>query len=197
MKISNLKYLFNNLNDGCVLAFYGKKWTAKIIPFFTREIAGEDAPQHVGIIYEVKRSENKLTFKLSEQGFHGGQYRDVEIVKYGEIYYTTDNYFLKQEFVKMFQVDMNEDQIKLGIADAISQIGKKYGYTRLIFGIELLEKIFTKEFQRKLFLKINKKEKQRVCSTHVQFNLRKAGLKIPLDTWCSPLEITKLDIYKK
>lgn len=201
MNSENLQNLFENLQDGTVLAFYRSGLIGSIIPFFTREKKGEIAPHHVAIVYEVCRSastySNRVfcTFKLSEQGFHGGKYRNVEIVKYAGIFYTTDEYFLKQESVKMFKTKMTVSQIQAGIIDAIGQVGKKYGFTRLVLGAEFLEKILPKKFQQKLFAKFNKKEIQRVCSTHIQFNLRKAGFDLPKDTFYSPLEITKLDIY--
>ena len=201
MNSNNLKDLFENLQDGTVLAFYRGGLIGSIIPFFTREKKGEKAPHHVAIVYEVCRSAStysnrvSCTFKLSEQGFHGGKYRIIEIIKYDDIFYTTDEYFLKQESVKMFKTKMTDSQIQAGIIDAIGQVGKKYGFTRLVLGAEFLEKILPKKFQQKLFAKFNKKEIQRVCSTHIQFNLRKAGFDLPKDTFYSPLEITKLDIY--
>lgn len=195
MKSNNLEYIFNNIGEGSVLAFYGEKWTSKIIPFFTREKRGEVVPQHCGIAYQIQRSENNCSFYLSEQGFHGGQYRKIEIIKFGGLYYTIDAYFLKQKFIKIFKLRLTVAQIQIGISDAISQIGKKYGYNRLIFGWEFLEKVIPDDWQRKIYLRLNKKEMVRVCSTHIQFNLRKMGFDVPLDTFLTPLEITKLPFY--
>lgn len=199
MNRENLKNLFENLQDGTVLAFYRGGFIGSIIPFFTREKKGEIAPHHVAIVYEVKKEDSATmsvcSFKLSEQGFHGGKYRTVEIIKYDDTFYTADEYFLKQDSVKMFKTKMNDSQIQAGIIDAIGQVGKKYGFTRLVLGAEFLEKILPKKIQQKLFARFNKKEIQRVCSTHIQFNLRKAGFDLPKDTFYSPLEITKLDIY--
>lgn len=203
MNSENLQDLFENLQDGTVLAFYRGGLIGSIIPFFTREKKGEQAPHHVAIVYQVKKIDSATmsvcSFKLSEQGFHGGKYRTVDIIKYNgyndDIFYTTDEYFLKQESVKMFKTKMTDSQIQAGIIDAIGQVGKNYGFTRLVLGAEFLEKILPKKFQQKLFARFNKKEIQRVCSTHIQFNLRKAGFDLPKDTFYSPLEITKLDIY--
>ena len=199
MNSENLQDLFENLQDGTILAFYRSGLIGSIIPFFTREKKGEQAPHHVGIVYQVKKIDSATmsvcSFKLSEQGFHGGKYRTVEIIKYDDIFYTTDEYFLKQESVKMFKTKMTDSQIQAGIIDAIGQVGKNYGFTRLVLGAEFLEKILPKKFQQKLFARFNKKEIQRVCSTHIQFNLRKAGFDLPKDTFFSPLEITKLNIY--
>ena len=199
MNNKNLQDLFENLQDGTVLAFYRGGLIGSLIPFFTREKKGEEAPHHVGIVYQVQRhafnNHSICHFRLSEQGFHGGQYRDVEIVKYDDSYFTNDEYFLKQQSVKMFKTKMTDLQIQLGIIDAVGQIDKKYGFTRLILGAEILEKLLPQKFQEKLFARFNKKEVQRVCSTHVHFNLRKAGFDLPKNTFYSPLEITKLNIY--
>lgn len=191
MKPNNFKEIFDNIQDGTVLAFYGQKWTAKIIPFFTREKRGEKAPQHVAIAYEVKRNKSTCVFKLSEQGFHGGQYRNVCIAKHGNQYYTTDSYFLKQKTIELIKLKLTPQQIQFGIEDAIGQIGKKYGYNRLIFGWELLEKIIPKKWLNKINYKLNKKGTMRVCSTHIQHNLKKMGFNIPLNDFMTPLEIIK------
>lgn len=198
MNSENLKEIFENIQDGTVLAFYRSGLIGSIIPFFTREKKGEKAPHHVAIAYEVKKRiyEGRAfcSFKLSEQGFHGGKYRNVEIVKYDEIYYTTDEYFLKQDFIKMGFTDLTPEQETLGIQDAISQIGKKYGYSRFILTAEIFEKILPKSFQRKIFAKLNKKQGERLCSSHIVFNLNSTGkYNIPTDQAYSPNEVMKLE----
>ena len=192
MNSKNLQDLFENLQDGTVLAFYKSGLIGSIIPFFTRENKGEEPPHHVGIVYDVKRNKRRIAFKLSEQGFHGGQYRDVEINKFNDTYYTTDKYFLKQKKVGMSPIKMTSEQIKRGIEDAIAQIGVKYGFTRLVLGAEFIERFLPKNFRRNLFFRLNKKNKLRICSTHIVFNLNKAGFNIPLDDIYSPLELIKL-----
>lgn len=197
MNSNNLQDLFENLKGGTVLAFYRSDLIGSIIPFFTREKKGERVPHHVATAYEVKKEDlatmSVCSFKLSEQGFHGGKYRNVEIVKYDGIYYTTDEYFLKQDFIKMGFTDLTPDQEKLGIQDAISQIGKKYGYSRFILTAEIFEKILPKSFQRKIFAKLNKKQGERLCSSHIVFNLNSTGkYNIPTDQAYSPNEVIKL-----
>ena len=188
---SNLKNIFENIDNGCVLAFYNKKWYLQLIPFFTREVKKELTPQHCGIAYEVVRYGNICKFNLSEQNFHGGKYREIKIYKHEKLYYIFDDYFLKQSKIKMFQVKMTDKQIELGIADAKKQLGKKYGYLQLFFGWEFLEKILPKSF----FEWLNKKELSRVCSTHIAKNLKYAGVSVPNNDFLTPLEITKLKIY--
>ena len=199
MNSENLKDLFENLKGGTVLAFYRSGLIGSIIPFFTREKNGERVPHHVGIVYEVEKSLSVYngrafcTFKLSEQGFHGGKYRTVEIIKFDDIYYTTDEYFLKQDFIKQCFTGMTPEEESLGIQDAIRQVGKKYGYSRFILTAEIFEKILPKSFQRKIFAKLNKKQGERLCSSHVVFNLNSTGkYNIPTDQAYSPNEVVKL-----
>jgi hypothetical protein len=198
MKIENLQNIFDNIQEGTVLAFYRKGFFVQLVPFFTRESNNDIAPQHVAIAYEIKRTEKSCCFMLSEQGFHGGKYRPVEITKYGDLYFSQDPYFMKQNFIEMFFTGMTPDQAKLGIQDAIKEVGKKYGYSRFILTAEFFEKIFPKSFQRKIFARLNKKESERVCSNHLVFNLNKTGIiKLPTDEFFSPNEITKIKNFYK
>ena len=201
---NDLKDIFYKIEEGTVLAFYQKSFWKQIIPFFTREKKNEEVPQHVGICFDIERNYKDLaSFKFSDQSFHGGRFRKICITKFidennQEIFFADEIYFMKQDKIKTFVLKnkLTEGQKIVGIKDAVFQIGKKYGYNRLLFGIEFLEKILPAEFQRKLFLRLNKKEAQRVCSTHVQYNLRIMGVIDKMDTFLTPLEITKLDIFK-
>jgi hypothetical protein len=203
MNSNNLQDIFENLQGGTVLAFYKSGIIGSIIPFFTREKKGERVPHHVATAYEVEKSLSVYngrafcTFKLSEQGFHGGKYRTVEIIKYDDIFYTTDEYFLKQDFIKQCFTGMTPEEENLGIQDAIRQVGKKYGYSRFILTAEIFEKILPKSFQRKIFAKLNKKQGERLCSSHVVFNLNSTGkYDIPTDQAYSPNEVIKLkDVF--
>jgi hypothetical protein len=193
MKIENLKYIFENIQEGTVLAFYRKGFFVQLVPFFTRESNNDIAPQHVAIAYEIKRTEKSCCFMLSEQGFHGGKYRPIEITKYGDLYFSQDPYFMKQNLIEMFFTGMTPDQARLGIQDAIQQVGKKYGYSRFILTAEFFEKIFPRSFQRKIFARLNKKESERLCSSHLVFNMNSTGrYNIPTDEAYSPNEVIKL-----
>ena len=189
---NNLRFIFENIAEGSVIAFYRNEWYYQTIPFFTKESKGEKVPNHCGIVYEVSKQGDTLTFMLSEQQFKGGQYRQIVIHKDKNNNYTIfDKYFKSQELITLHKINMSSNQIELGIKDAKQQVGKKYGYSNLIFGIEFIEKILPKIF----FKWLDKKEGNRVCSTHVAYNLQKAGFMLPKGDFLSPLEITKLNIY--
>lgn len=197
----NYKTIFDNLKDGDCLAFYSNEWFTQIIPLLTKEKGDKEAPQHVGICYDVKKEGSILSFNLSEQSIHGGRFRQINIAKIDNIYYLYEiediDYFNKQ--TKIILLSLKEpvlaDKIMLGKQDALKEVGKKYGYSRLILGWEFLEKLLPKKFLSTLLLRLNKNEKLRVCSTHVQFNLIKLGYNLSKDTFLTPLEITKLPIF--
>lgn len=192
----NLKHIFENVKDGDGLSFYRKAWYLQIIPFFTREKKNEEAPQHVALCYEVKRNTNSVLFKLSEQVFKGGQYRDIEIYCVDGKYFTQDDYFNKQNKIKLLslKVPMTPEQIKLGIEDAKGQIGKKYGWMELPKSIELLDKILNKRIRNYLY-KRNIESNNRICSKHTQKNYLYAKYFTFVDFSPTPIEIEKLPIY--
>jgi hypothetical protein len=189
---NNLQYIFENITEGSVLAFYHKEWYYQTIPFFTRQKKKELVPHHVAICYEVKKQGETLTFMLSEQTFQGGKYRPIVIHKNkNNNYYIFDKYFKSQELITLHKINMSSEQVKFGIEDAKKQVGKRYGFHKLIFGAEFLEKVLPKKF----FKWLNKKQGLRVCSTHIAYNLKYAGFKVPSDDFMTPLEIINLDIY--
>ena len=189
---NNLEFIFENITEGSVLAFYHNEWYYQTIPFFTRENKKEAVPHHVAICYKVEKQGDTLTFMMSEQTFQGGKYRPIVIHKNkNSNYYIFDKYFKSQELITLHKTNMNLDQAKLGIEDAKKQVGKRYGFHKLIFGAEFLEKILPKKF----FKWLNKKQGLRICSTHIAYNLKYAGFNIPSDDFMSPLEIINLNIY--
>ena len=198
--IYNLQLIFDNLKDGDCLAFYRKAWYLQIIPFFTKEKGDKEAPQHCGICYEVKRNANKLSFKLSEQTFHGGEYRDIVIFKcQGEakkMFWIFDDYFLKQDKIALLSLKqpLTKQQLENGIADAKSQENKSYGYLSLLLGGEFLEKKLPDWLKKRILKKQNSQQK-RHCALHIRWNLYNAGVYDFKDFSPTPLEITKLPIF--
>lgn len=198
---TNLKIIYDNLKNGDCLAFYRKAWYLQIVPFFTKEKNDKEAPQHVAICYEIKRDINKLTFKLSEQNFHGGQYREITIyhwqsVEKKEVFWTYDDYFLKQDKIALLSLKqpLTAQQIENGVADAKSQVGKKYAFLSLPLGMEYWEQLLPNWLKAKI-LKIQNSQQKRHCALHIRWNLYKMGVYNFKDFNPSPLEITKLPIF--
>ena len=197
MKTQNLENIFNNVKDGDCLAFYRKAWYLQIIPFFTKEKGDKEAPQHCGICYEIKRIDNIVSFKLSEQTFEGGKYRLVVIYKdYKNNFETNDLYFNKQDKIALLSLKqpLEMQQLQNGIADAKNQVNKKYGYLYLPFGGEFLEKLLPKWLKKRI-LKKETSQQARHCALHIRWNLYNAGVYDFKDFNPTPLEITKLPIF--
>ena len=198
---ANLKIIYDNLKNVDCLAFYRKKWYSQIIPFFTKEKNDKEAPQHVAICYEVKRDVNKISFKVSEQNFHGGQYRDVVIyhwqsIEKKEVFWTYDDYFLKQDKIALLSLKqpLTAQQIENGVADAKSQVGKKYAFLFLPLAMEYWEQLLPNWLKAKI-LKIQNSQQKRHCALHIRWNLYKMGVYNLKDFNPTPLEITKLPIF--
>lgn len=198
---TNLENLFYNLKDGDCLAFYRQSWYLQIIPFFTKEKNDKEAPQHVAICYEVKRDVSKISFKVSEQNFHGGQYKDVVIYCWENIekektFWTYDEYFLKQDKIALLSLKqpLTAQQIEDGITDAKNQVNKKYAFLSLPIGIEFLEKLLPNWLKTQI-LKHQNLQQKRHCALHIRWNLKKIGVYDFEDFNPTPLEITKLPIF--
>lgn len=188
VKKSFVEDLFNNLNDGEFLGFWRSAPISYIIKFFQKldKTGGFQLNRinHVGVVYDVKRSiegENEvLSFMLSHQtGSHGGKYDEWKIVK-TKIHNNQTEYFLfrKTKYKKLYWLELDapftEKEKERGQRDAILQQGKKYGYKTFIFGIPQISAFLGKIFNPKLF---NHSEIKRKCSKHNLMNHKIAGRK--------------------
>jgi hypothetical protein len=188
----NFPEIFTNLKDGDCLGFY----RGGIFKYFIPLATGGDC-NHVGICYNVKREGDILSFNFSQQTFYGGSFDIVKIYKTSEGYITENPYFIKQDIVYYRQLRqlLTEQQKAIGIADSISQVGKKYGYLELALGFEFLEQILPR-FVKDLILRLSEHWK-RVCSTHCAIQYSKMGLiELKKDFFYTPIEILKLLIFK-
>lgn len=187
-----LKQIFKNAKDGDNLGFLAAGFKAKPIQTAT----GGDCT-HCGKIWKVLRTENELSFNFSEQTFSGGKFERVKIIQQDELFYGENYHRLnnsKKIYFKSLNKPLTESQIKIGIDDAITQIGKKYGYLSLMFGFSFLEKILP----RWLKIKINifSKYNARVCSTHCAVQDSKMGLlEFKSHMFYSPMDIINLKYY--
>lgn len=190
----NFPEIFANLKDGDCLGFY----RGGIFKYFIPLATGGDC-NHVGVCYNVKTKGDILSFNFSQQTFHGGSFDIVKIYKTDDGYITDDPYFVKQDIIYYCQLKkpLTEKERQRGIADALSQVGKKYGYLELALGFEFLERILPR-FIKDLILKFSKHMK-RVCSTHCFLNCLKNGSAIELETlkdfFITPIEFIKLPIF--
>lgn len=188
----NFEEIFQNLKDGDCLGFY----RGGIFKYFIPLATGGDC-SHVGICYNIKRENDILSFNFSQQSFHGGSFDIIKIYKTEDGFISDNSYFVKQNsiYYGSLKKSLSEQQRIIGIADALKEVGKKYGYLELFLGFEFLERILPR-FIKNLILKLSKHMK-RVCSTHCAIQYSKMGLiKYKKDFFYTPIEILKLDIFK-
>ena len=188
VKKSFVEYLFNNLNDGEFLGF----WRSAPISYLIKLVQKLDksnnfqlnAVNHIGVVYNVKRSTEYgneiLSFMLSHQtGRHGGKFEEWQIIK-AKINTNKTKYFLltKTKYKKLYWLELyntfNETQKVKGVTDAMLQKKEKYGHQTFIFSIPQISAFIGKLFNPKLF---NHNKISRVCSKHVLINHKIAGRK--------------------
>lgn len=195
MKIKNLNNIlediFLNAKEGDCIGFLASG--IKKLPI---EIATGGACTHCGIIWNVKRKENEMTFNFSEQTFSGGKF-GLNTIKKDDNSIKIDNkkfYESEKIYFKQLKEPLNDSQILLGKLDAKFEINKQYGYLSLIFGLEFLERILP-NFIKKYISKYS--SHKRVCSTHCAVQYKKIGLiNYNKDFYFTPIEIMKLNIFK-
>ena len=170
-----LEKIFYNIKDGDCLGFRAKGWKKYPIETVTEGIS-----THVCTAWGREVHEDTVSFLISEQSFHGGRLREIEIrrrlVGKEETFYTSDSYFNNQDaiFYGQLKTPLTNEQIKIGIKDAEEQDGKNYGYLTLLLGFEFLERVLPSRIKDLLFkarLRLT-----RVCSSHVAIQYIKMGV---------------------
>ena len=176
--------------DGDIIGFL-----ASGLAQYPIQIATRQPCTHCGMVFNVKKEKNKISFNFSEQTFFGGKFDLVVIEKKGNKYIS--NYARlnnsKKIYFKPLSKPLTEEQKRIGIEDALGQVGKKYGYLSLIFGLWFFEKILPQRIEDKI--NVWSKTARRVCSTHCAIILYKMGLiEFNQETFYSPYDIIDLDI---
>ena len=188
----NFQEIFKSLKDGDCLGFYRGGVFGFLIPLATRGKCN-----HIGIALNVQRNGDVLSFNFSQQTFRGGSFDEVRIYRVGDKIITDEPYFVKQDaiYYRSLREPLLEKQRQIAIDDAISQIGKKYGYFELLLGFEFLERVlpsFIKDFIYK-----NSRKLKGVCTTHCVLLYRKVGLLSTQDFFITPIEFLRLKFFKQ
>ena len=198
----NLEYLFKNLKSGDMIGFHYKPWYyffAKVIKLFTHK-KDNLAIEHIGICYNVAKSQDELSFSFGEQLTSTGRTNSKIIIKYDEI---TKIYFILKDAKKITHLFSNkitfyllENKHKLNksqnliIADYFDK-KEKYNVASAIASVPFFEKIF----------KVKDKNKDNYCSGAVHTALNQIGIGLDIkDTLPSPAELSTFsyiaNIYK-
>lgn len=191
--MKELKQIFDKVKNGDALGFLADGLAQYPIPL----IAGGDCT-HCGKVWNVERSENKVSFNFSEQTFSGGKFDKVTIHKQNGLYYA-ENYHRLNDSQVIYHATLKKkltaEQEKIGLEDAINQVGKKYGWLSLLFGMKFIDKILPEKLRFKLSAFI--KHIAKVCSNHVAMQDSKMGLIEFTDSFYSPMEAITTPAYKK
>jgi len=185
-----LKKIFNLAKDGDALIF-----KAAGINHAPMELATGGEWTHCGTVWNVERKEGEMSFNLSEQTFFGGKFDRVKISLVGGVYAAHNYHRLVDSediFLKRIPKKLTKAQHRIGLADAINQIGKRYGYLSLFLGFSFLEKILPQSIEDKLNKYLFNNE--RVCSPHVAIQFSKMSLiEFKKEMFYSPTDIHDLD----
>ena len=154
-----------NLKPGDVFLTRGHSLLSRAIRFFTRSI-GEKRTKinHVGIIVEEGNLQSCLGVEaLSRVRKHRLWY------KYGPP---------NKDSVSIFRpINVNEDEIGVIVNEALEQVGKKYGYLKII--THLLDWFLLGVY---FFRRFTCKEKYPICSWLVAHSFSKAGKNFGVST---------------
>lgn len=169
METKTVKHFYQNLKDGDFIGSYKKKWFhlfAKAIYWFT----GEKVSHIVGV-FDVKKRDNVLTFKLGEQSFFDGRkVNSYSIVKDNLLdIYTIDSRF-KDKSTEFYYLP-NENKLT---RDQLKVVKKFWNQNEDYDTSELLQ---TVNWFNKLFGREDKKVYDGVCSTAARQSMIKAGIK--------------------
>ena len=122
-----LKQIFEEVKDGDCLGFL-----CAGIKHLPVEIATEGDCSHCATIWNVNQpNANTTTFNISEQSFSGGAFDQVSIIVQDGVYYAVNYTRLNNSeriYFKSLKQSVTDAQRKIGLDDALSQIGKKYGW---------------------------------------------------------------------
>jgi hypothetical protein len=179
MKQESLERLFNNIKDGDILGFYNPGIFSTVIKFFHTidKTADLNALSHVATVYNVKRDYTfgiiTLSFDVSEQTvLHGGVFTKWNLTLDERFGMITLDKMLKSKvlYFKSLEKPFTDEQIKLGLYDALSQVGKRYGLGTLFFSVPFASEFLGKIFNIRLLM-----NSKRVCSKHIMMNHLNAG----------------------
>ena len=189
-----LKQIFEEVKDGDCLGFL-----CAGIKHLPVEIATEGDCSHCATIWNVNQpNANTTTFNISEQSFSGGAFDQVSIIVQDGVYYAVNYTRLNNSeriYFKSLKQSVTDAQRKIGLDDALSQIGKKYGWLSLIFGIKFLKYLIPSKLRIRISAMLY--STARVCSTHCAIQYSKMGLiNYNSEMFYDPIDIIKLDIFK-
>lgn len=209
MKNIDCNYLFDNLKNGDLVGFHYKEWYyifAKIIKFFTYNTSKSNklAIEHIGICYNIAKTDNELTLYFGEQLTATGRTNNQIVIKKEPLYKkngvmnygftvlknskTTSHLFSKN--IQFYLLELNQEltAYQNNIIAKYFDETEKYSVKSAIASVPFFQKIF----------KVKDKNKDNYCSGAVHTALQKCGVGLDVkDKLPSPAELSTFNYIKE
>ena len=194
------KYLFDNLKDGDLIGFHFKSWKY-IAGVFIGGVTGKTGNDlkvpglgHIGIVTNVKRSQNIVFFSFCEYLVSTGKtVNNYSIIKDKDAEYLLDSHFQRKD------VDFYYTEIKTGLNSKELAIVNKFWQDKENYSI--VEAMLSPNWAERIlkFVGIKKKNKTNdFCSGGIYDCLKLAGRKFDKANGApTPVELINNNIFEK
>lgn len=198
--MQNKKYLFDNLKDGDLISFHFKslKYLAGVCIGKVTGKTGNDLKVpglgHIGLVANVKRSENIVFFSFYEYVVSGGKtVNNYSIIKDKDAVYLLDSHFQRKNvdfYYTEIKIELNCKE--LAIVNKFWQDKESYSFIKAILSPNWAERILK-------FVGIKKKTKSNnFCSGGIYDCLKLAGRKFDKANGApTPVELINNNIFDK
>lgn len=114
-----MEYFFENVKNGDIIGFHYRKWyfiVGKIINFFSFKIKSKNLLEieHVGMIYNIEKGKDIITFSFGESAGHAG----------GRI--TTDYTIIKNKKNYLVDSRFRNENIKIYLIPTLFELNKEF-----------------------------------------------------------------------
>ena len=198
--MKNKKYLFDNLKDGDLISFHFKslKYLAGV---FIGKVTGKTGNDlkvpglgHIGIVTNVKRTQNIVFFSFCEYLMSSGKtINNYSIIKDKDAEYLLDSHFQRKD------VDFYYTEIKTALNSKELAIVNKFWNDKESYSV--VEAIISPNWAERIlkFVGIKKKSKSNnFCSGGIYDCLKLAGRKFDKENGApTPVELINNNIFNK
>lgn len=198
--MQNRKYLFDNLKDGDLIGFHFKSWKY-IAGVFIGGVTGKTGNDlkvpglgHIGIVTNVKRSQNIVFFSFCEYLVSSGKtVNTYSIIKDKDAEYLLDSHFQRKN------VDFYYTEIKTGLNCKELAIVNKFWQDKESYSV--IEAMLSPNWAERIlkFVGFKKKSKSNnFCSGGIYDCLKLAGRKFDKENGApTPVELINNNIFEK
>jgi hypothetical protein len=194
------KYLFDNLKDGDLIGFHFKSWKY-IIGVFIGGVTGKTGNNlkvpglgHIGIVTNVKRTQNIVFFSFCEYLLSSGKtITNYSIIRDKDGDYLIDSHFQRKNvdiYYTQIKTELNEQELE--IINSYWQVKEDYSIVEAILSPNWAERILK-------FVGIKKSNKDNnFCSGGIYDCLKLTGRKFDKKNGApTPVELINNNIFEK